>query len=56
MGFAYTYTFRNISAKKYGGATTEALIDEILSIFEESSNEIGMISFTDHNQINVEAY
>lgn len=42
--------------KNYGGATTEVFIDEILSIYEESSNEIGMISFTDHNQINVEAY
>lgn len=42
--------------KNYSGATTEEFIAEILNIYEGSSNKIGMISFTDHNQINVEAY
>lgn len=42
--------------KNYDGATTEEFINELLKIYEESSNKIGMISFTDHNKINVEAY
>lgn len=42
--------------KNYGNDSTEEFVDKILSIYENSSNKIGMISFTDHNKINSQAY
>lgn len=42
--------------KNYGGVSAETFVDEIIKIYSKSENEIGMISFTDHNKINVEAY
>ncbi len=42
--------------KNYGGVSAEKFVDEIIKIYEHANNKIGMISFTDHNKINVEAY
>lgn len=42
--------------KNYGGVSEEEFINEILKIYDSASNKIGMISFTDHNKINVKAY
>lgn len=42
--------------KNYGGVSTEEFVNDVLSIYNEASNKIGMISFTDHNKINAEAY
>lgn len=42
--------------KNYGNASTEEFIDIIIDIYNKSNNKIGMISFTDHNKINADAY
>ena len=42
--------------KNYGGVSAEEFVDSIIKLFDDSSNKIGMISFTDHNKINSEAY
>lgn len=42
--------------KNYNGATNEEFVDELIKIYKNADNEIGMISFTDHNKINVEVY
>lgn len=42
--------------KNYGNASTEEFIDTIIDIYNKSNNKIGMISFTDHNKINADAY
>lgn len=42
--------------KNYGNVSNEEFIDAIIDIYNKSNNKIGMISFTDHNLINVEAY
>lgn len=40
----------------YDNDPPEIFVDNVLKIFEKSPNKIGMISFTDHNQINVPVY
>lgn len=42
--------------KNYDNASNEAFIDALLDIYSKSNNKIGMVSFTDHNAINEEAY
>lgn len=42
--------------RNYGGISTDEFITNLINIYNSASNRIGMISFTDHNQINVEAY
>lgn len=42
--------------KNYENASTEEFIDTIIDIYNKSNNKIGMISFTDHNKINADAY
>ncbi len=42
--------------KNYGGVSAEEFVDEIIKIYEAADKKIGMISFTDHNRINAEAY
>lgn len=42
--------------KNYNDISTEEFIDELIDIYDKADNEIGMISFTDHNKINTEAY
>lgn len=42
--------------RNYGKDTTEQFIDHLIEIYKESNYRIGMISFTDHNKINAEAY
>lgn len=42
--------------KNYDGVSDEEFVDEIIKIYDAASNKIGMISFTDHNKINAEAY
>ena len=42
--------------KNYGNTSTEEFIDTIIDIYNKSNNKIGMISFTDHNKINADAY
>ena len=42
--------------KNYGDVSAEEFIDAIIDIYDKAENEIGMISFTDHNKINVDAY
>ena len=42
--------------KNYGGVSAEGFVDEIIKIYENANKKIGMISFTDHNKINAEAY
>ena len=42
--------------KNYEDVSTEKFIDTILDIYNHSTNKMGMISFTDHNKINADAY
>ena len=42
--------------KNYGGVSAEEFVDEIIKIYKTADKKIGMISFTDHNKINAEAY
>lgn len=42
--------------KNYNDISTEEFIDELIDIYDKADNKIGMISFTDHNKINTEAY
>ena len=42
--------------KNYENNSTEKFIDTIIDIYNKSINKIGMISFTDHNKINADAY
>ncbi len=42
--------------KNYGGIAAEQFVDELLNVYSTATNTIDMISFTDHNQMNVEAY
>lgn len=42
--------------KNYDGVSAEEFVDEIIKIYGNASKKIGMISFTDHNKINAEAY
>ena len=42
--------------KNYEDADTIQFIDTILDIYNKAENKIGMISFTDHNKINADAY
>ena len=42
--------------KNYGDVSAEEFIDAIIDIYDKAENKIGMISFTDHNKINVDAY
>lgn len=42
--------------KNYCGVSAEEFVDEIIKIYREADKRIGMISFTDHNKINAEAY
>lgn len=42
--------------KNYDGASAEEFVDEIIRIYENANKKIGMISFTDHNKINADAY
>lgn len=42
--------------KNYDGCSNVEFIDKLLSLYDAAANKIDMISFTDHNQINVEAY
>lgn len=42
--------------KNYGGASAEEFVDEIIRIYKSANKKIGMISFTDHNKINADAY
>lgn len=42
--------------KNYGGVSAEEFVDEIIKIYKTADKKIGMISFTDHNRINAEAY
>lgn len=42
--------------KNYGGVSAEEFVDEVIKIYENANKKIGMISFTDHNKINAEAY
>lgn len=44
------------SKKNYGGVSAEIFVNELIKIYENASKKIGMISFTDHNKINAEAY
>lgn len=42
--------------KNYDDVSAEEFVDSILEIYNNASNKIGMISFTDHNKINADAY
>ena len=42
--------------KNYGGVSAEQFVDELLKVYADANYPIDMISFTDHNQINVDAY
>ena len=42
--------------KNYDGISSEEFVDSIIKIYDEATNKIGMISFTDHNKINSEVY
>ena len=42
--------------QNYGGISNAEFVEKLISIYNNSSFEIGMISFTDHNKINSEAY
>lgn len=42
--------------KNYCGASAEGFVDEIIRIYANANKKIGMISFTDHNKINADAY
>lgn len=42
--------------KNYDGITSEEFVDSLIKIYDEATNKIGMISFTDHNRINAEVY
>jgi len=42
--------------KNYNDITSEEFVDSIIKLYDEASNKIGMISFTDHNKINSEVY
>ncbi len=42
--------------KNYGNDSTEKFVNTIVDIFNKSKNKMGMISFTDHNRINADAY
>ena len=42
--------------KNYGGVSAEEFVDEIIRIYKNANKKIGMISFTDHNKINADAY
>lgn len=42
--------------KNYDGVSTEKFVDEVIKIYKNATKNIGMISFTDHNKINAEAY
>lgn len=42
--------------KNYDGASAEEFVDEIIRIYKNANKKIGMISFTDHNKINADAY
>lgn len=42
--------------KNYCGASAEEFVDEIIRIYANANKKIGMISFTDHNKINADAY
>ena len=42
--------------KNYDGESNQVFISKLIEIYNNAPHRIGMISFTDHNQINVEAY
>lgn len=42
--------------KNYNGISSEEFVESLINLYEQASNEIGMISFTDHNKINSEVY
>ncbi|MBP3567826.1 MAG: PHP domain-containing protein [Lachnospiraceae bacterium] len=42
--------------KNYGGVSAEDFVDDVIKLYSETGNKIGMISFTDHNKINSDAY
>lgn len=42
--------------RNYGGVSAEEFVEKLIKIYKEAPNDIGMISFTDHNKINAEAY
>ena len=42
--------------KNYDGDSNQVFISKLIEIYNNAPHRIGMISFTDHNQINVEAY
>ena len=42
--------------KNYGGISSEEFVDKVIELYENATNKIGMISFTDHNKINAEVY
>ena len=42
--------------KNYDGISSEEFVESLINLYEQASNEIGMISFTDHNKINSEVY
>ena len=42
--------------RNYNNASTEEFIAKLIDIYTKAPHRIGMISFTDHNQINVKAY
>ena len=42
--------------KNYGGVSADKFVDDIIEIYKNANKKIGMISFTDHNKINAEAY
>lgn len=42
--------------KNYGNIEAAQFVDSILDIYNKADNKIGMISFTDHNKINADAY
>lgn len=42
--------------RNYGGVSAEEFVEKLIKIYKEAPNDIGMISLTDHNKINAEAY
>ena len=46
----------NSSANSYDNDDKNTYIDTIISIINDSENELGMISFTDHNYFDKEIY
>lgn len=42
--------------KNYDDISSEEFVDKVIALYQQATNKIGMISFTDHNKINAEVY